>query len=64
MKLADDITDAPAGRKILDIYERGQDLDLSAALALEATEIASAEFDPKAFAARGREAAARQRSGS
>ena len=61
IKLAGDITDAPAGRKILDIYEQGQDLGLNAALALEASAIASAEFDPEAFAARGSETAARQR---
>ena len=60
--LARDITDAPAAQRVLDLYEQGLDLGLQAALAAETAEIANAEFDPAAFAARGREAAARQRS--
>jgi enoyl-CoA hydratase len=60
-QLAHDITNNPAGARILDLYEHGSDLSLSAALALETAEIAKTSFDPDAFARLGRETAARQR---
>ncbi|MFI5047968.1 MAG: enoyl-CoA hydratase-related protein [Acidimicrobiia bacterium] len=61
MELVRQITDAPAGATVLALYDQGTDLGLHAALALETAEIATSDWDADAFAAAGREAAARQR---
>jgi enoyl-CoA hydratase len=60
--LADQIADTPAVAEILNLYDRGEDLSLNAALALEADHVATRTFDVAAFTALGRETAARQRS--
>jgi enoyl-CoA hydratase len=61
-QLAEQITDAPAGAEVLSLYERGVDLGLNAAIALETAHAANRpKFDPAAFKAAGQAAAARQR---
>jgi enoyl-CoA hydratase/carnithine racemase len=60
--LAQQIASTPAVAEVLALYEHGVDLGLNAALAVETTHAANRpRFDPAAFAAAGREAAARQR---
>ena len=59
--LAHQITDQPAAATMLDLYDQGADLTLTAALDLEAATVSEMHFDVKAFAALGSEAAARQR---
>ena len=61
LRLAGEITDAPAAATLLDLYDRGQDLSVNAALALEAATVSKMTFDLAEFAARGSETAARQR---
>ena len=60
--LALDIAGTSAVGEVLDLYRRGDGLPLEAALALEAEHVAGRRVDPAAFAAAGRDAAARQRS--
>lgn len=60
-QLAGQLTDTPAGADVLALYDRGTDLGLNAALALEADHVAGATWDAEAFAAAGQAAAARQR---
>jgi enoyl-CoA hydratase len=60
--LAQQIAGTPAVAEVLALYEQGSDLGLNGALALETTHAANRpRFDPDAFAAAGRAAAARQR---
>jgi enoyl-CoA hydratase len=61
MRLVGDIVDTPATAEVLSLYDRGTDLGLNAALALETAHVAGADWDPAAFAAAGRAAAARAR---
>jgi enoyl-CoA hydratase len=62
--LAHQIAGAPAVAEVLALYEQGADLGLNAALAHETTHAANRpRFDPAAFSALGRAAAARQRGG-
>jgi enoyl-CoA hydratase len=61
-ELGGQIADTPAVAEILSLYDRGEDLALNAALALEADHVATRTFDAAAFTALGRETAARQRS--
>jgi enoyl-CoA hydratase len=61
-RLAGQISEAPAVAEVLSLYEHGQDLSMSGSLALEAARVADGpDWDPAAFAAAGRAAAARQR---
>jgi enoyl-CoA hydratase len=60
--LALDIAGTGAVGEVLDLYRRGDGLPLAEALALEAAHNAGRTVDPAAFAAAGRDAAARQRS--
>jgi enoyl-CoA hydratase len=62
MRLVGHIADTPAAAEILSLYEQGTDLGLNAALALETAHVAVGSWDQAAFAAAGREAAARARS--
>ena len=59
--LVGEIVDSPAVADVLALYEEGQDLGLSAALAVETGRINNRPWDPGAFASAGRAAAARQR---
>jgi hypothetical protein len=60
-KLVCEIAETPAVANVLALYEEGQDLGLSAALALETARINTRPWDVEAFATAGRAAAARQR---
>ncbi len=60
--LARDIAGTGAVSEVLELYRRGDGLPLADALSLEAEHIAGRRFDPAAFGAAGRAAAARQRS--
>ena len=59
--LVGQITGTPAAATVLELYDQGTDVGLHAALALEAAQLATSDWDADAFAAAGREAAARQR---
>jgi len=60
--LARQIAATPAVGEVLALYEQGTDLGLNSALAVETTHAANRpRFDPAAFEAAGRAAAARQR---
>jgi enoyl-CoA hydratase len=61
-QLVAELANTPAAADVLSLYERGRDLGLNAALALEADVVADQPWDAAAFASRGRAAAARQRS--
>ena len=62
MSLVGQMADTPAAAEVLSLYDQGRDLGLNAALALETTHVArGADWDPAAFTAAGRAAAARQR---
>ena len=58
-QLAEEIADTGAVGEVMALYERGVDLSLSAALALEAAHVAGRSFDPAAFAAAGERTARR-----
>jgi enoyl-CoA hydratase len=60
-ELADQIATTPAVAEVLDLYNRGQDLGLSAALAAETAHVTNRHFDSHAFTRLGGETAARQR---
>jgi enoyl-CoA hydratase len=60
-ELVSQIADKPAVAEVLSLYQQGEDLDLSASLALETTHIANTSWDATAFETAGRAAAARQR---
>jgi enoyl-CoA hydratase len=61
-ELVSQIAGTPAAAEVLSLYDQGTDLGLNAALALEAARVASGpDWDPAAFAAAGRAAAARAR---
>ena len=61
-RLVGQIAGTPAVADVLSLYEQGADLGLNAALALETAHVAAGPpWDPAAFAAGGRAAAARQR---
>jgi enoyl-CoA hydratase len=60
-RLAGDIADVPAVPEVLSLYEVGQDLGPSAAMAIEMTHAASRAFDRDEFATRGSATAARNR---
>jgi enoyl-CoA hydratase len=60
-KLVGEIAETPAVADVLALYEDGQDLGLSAALAVETGRINNRPWDAGAFATAGRAAAARQR---
>lgn len=61
-QLAEDIADTPAVTEILALYDRGTDLGLNAALALETAYTTTRQgFDPKDFEEAGRAASRRQR---
>jgi enoyl-CoA hydratase len=55
------ISGTPAVNEMLDLYNRGEDLDLSDALATEAAHSAGRRYDFDAFTAAGRAASARLR---
>jgi enoyl-CoA hydratase len=59
--LAKQIPDATAVNEMLDLYARGQDMSLDAALALEASHSLGRKYDLAAFTAAGSQTAARQR---
>jgi len=61
-ELVSQIAGTPAATEVLSLYDQGTDLGLNAALALETAHVASGpDWDPAAFAAAGRAAAARAR---
>jgi enoyl-CoA hydratase/carnithine racemase len=61
-QLAQQVAGTPAVAEVLSLYEKGVDVGLNAALAFETTHAANRpRFDPAAFEAAGRAAAARQR---
>lgn len=64
LDLASHVASTPAVGEVLALYERGQDLSLSSALALERAHTTGRAFDPAAFAAAGRDTAARGQDGS
>lgn len=57
--LAADVADSPAVAEVLALYDRGEDLSLAGALALEAAHAATRSYDAAAFRAAG-EATARR----
>jgi enoyl-CoA hydratase len=59
LELASHVASTPAVAEVLALYEWGQDLSLSSALVLERSHTAGRAFDPAAFAAAGRDTAAR-----
>jgi enoyl-CoA hydratase len=59
--LAKQIPATPAVSEVLDLYARGQDMSLGAALALETSHSLGRKYDLAAFTAAGRQTAARQR---
>jgi enoyl-CoA hydratase len=59
--LAGQIAATDAVAEVLGLYERGRDLDLNAALALEADHTSRRRLDPAAFHAAGRSTAERNR---
>jgi enoyl-CoA hydratase len=59
--IAGQVADTPAVAEIMTLYDRGTDLTLQAALAVEAEHTSRRRIDPQAFAAAGRATAARQR---
>ena len=61
LELAGQVATTGAVREILSLYERGEDLSLNAALALETSHVAGRPVDLAAFTRAGRETAARQR---
>jgi enoyl-CoA hydratase len=63
IELAGQIATTPAVAEILDLYDRGADLGLNAALALETSYVTSRHFDHDSFTRLGSETAARQRVG-
>lgn len=60
-ELAGQIATTPAAAEVLDLYDRGEDLGLSAALAMETAHVTTRHFDRAAFTRLGGETAARQR---
>jgi enoyl-CoA hydratase len=61
LELAEGIPDTAAVGEMLDLYARGQDLSLAAALALETSHSVGKKYDLAAFSAAGSQTAARQR---
>jgi enoyl-CoA hydratase len=61
LSLAERIPDATAVNEMLDLYARGQDMSLDAALALETSHSLGRKYDLAAFTAAGSKTAARQR---
>src|SRR6516162_9622027 len=61
LELAERIPDTAAVGEMLDLYSRGQDLSLAAALALETSHSVGKKYDLAAFSAAGSRTAARQR---
>jgi enoyl-CoA hydratase len=61
LDLAKQIPDTPAVGEMLDLYARGEDMSLDAALALEASHSLGRKYDLAAFTASGSQTAARQR---
>jgi enoyl-CoA hydratase len=59
--LANQIPGTPAVSEMLDLYARGQDMSLAAALALETSHSLGRKYDLAAFTAAGSQTAARQR---
>jgi len=55
------LTDTPAAATVLDLYDQGMDLGVSAALAFETVQIGRSEWDAEGFTAAGRATSARQR---
>jgi enoyl-CoA hydratase len=62
-ELASQIATTPAVGEVLDLYDRGEDLGLSAAIAMETAHVTSRRFDRESFTRLGGETAARQRAG-
>jgi len=63
LDLAHRVPATPAVAEILDLYTRGEDLSVAAALALETSRSIGRKYDLAAFTAAGSRAAARQRGG-
>jgi enoyl-CoA hydratase len=61
LDLANQIPGTPAVSEMLDLYARGQDMSLAAALALETSHSLGRKYDLAAFSAAGSQTAARQR---
>ncbi len=61
LDLAERVPAKPAVGEIFDLYARGEDLSLAAALALETSQSSRQKYDLAAFTAAGRRTAARQR---
>jgi enoyl-CoA hydratase len=61
LDLANQIPGTPAVSEMLDLYARGQDMSLAAALALETSHSLGRKYDLAAFTAAGSQTAARQR---
>jgi enoyl-CoA hydratase len=60
LDLAERIPATQAVAEVLDLYARGEDLSLAAALALETSRSIGRKYDLAAFTAAGRSASARQ----
>jgi enoyl-CoA hydratase len=60
-ELAGQIATTPAVAEVLDLYSRGEDLGLSAALTLETAHVTNRHFDRESFTRLGGETATRQR---
>lgn len=63
LEIADQIATTPAVTEVLDLYSRGEDLGLNAALALETAHVTNRAFDQDSFTRLGGATAARQRVG-